>query len=1056
LRKGLSKLAGLTFLLAHNYEQLKQIEGMAFTAREIDVLACLISGKASKDIAEILSISTFTVNTHIQNMRKIVKSNSRRSIVSFVEKSGMYPLLRDHYTYLLKNSLFESELKKAKRCFTSKHLICEVIYWEKDKKYKIIAEQIKAHLKLTGLEVSLQATNKLPSNIFDNQQFPPVNHIVYVLPGEIIQQLNASSIPYTILQQAIKKVTFFLDESDLYRSLEENKYNLFFLNHEDLDSYYIYCIKLLRDILPDANIENIITILGYQNKNQLEKLSSISSQKLTEIKHLNAPTKKTSHIFRTKLKMGFLILCSLAVGFIMLSFFLLNEIPSKKNLKNNKIENTIRSELILPSRANILQRSNLINEIDYILNDKEEIQIAILSGMGGVGKTTVARQYAYQHNCNIIWEINAETKHTLADSFRSLAYALVKSEGDRGILNDIINIKDAEDREKNIMFFVKERMRNYSNWLLIYDNAKDFLSIKNYFPIDSQVWGSGKVIITTRDNNIQFSPYIKKESILNIGELSKEEAEVLFARNLYSVEPINLPLKQKKKLQSFLEITPPFPLDIIIAARYLKNTHTTYEVYKNEVIFIEEDIKRNEHIILRETGDYTKTRYGIITSALKEILNIDDEFKDLLLLMSLLDSQEIPKDFLYCYKEKSIVDRVIYNMKKYSFITKDITSEHTLPLFSLHRSTQAIILSYLLKSLPLSEKSAVFQYISNGLEKYINAAIAKQDIRRIKVLKNHLISLLNHSVIAGEHRENFEIQLGIINFYLICNQEAKNIFEKYINSYNGETAKDVLTLFKSLLYLGIIERESGNYSIAKIVLERAVSLARKHLPSNHKLFSLSILYLGIANRDYGNYLESKNLIEESLRACREHFPDDWVNIAQTLTYLGSVYKELSNYNKAKELIEESLNIYKNYFPKNYLGVARSLAHLGDIYIKFTDYQKAKSLLEESLEIYRMHYPECKGGIAWVLLRLGKLNLETAQYEKAKLYLEESHSIYAIIFGKEHIETARVLVELSKLYLQLNDGKAARYYIDRALEIFKKYNYPHSGTALNILESIKKN
>ena len=48
----------------------------------------------------------------------------------------------------------------------------------------------------------------------------------------------------------------------------------------------------------------------------------------------------------------------------------------------------------------------------------------------------------------------------------------------------------------------------------------------------------------------------------------------------------------------------------------------------------------------KEAGDYLKTRYNIITISLHDIIKTHPDFESLLLLITMLDSKDIPRDIL--------------------------------------------------------------------------------------------------------------------------------------------------------------------------------------------------------------------------------------------------------------------------------------------------------------------------------------------------------------------------------------------------------------------------
>ncbi len=57
--------------------ELETINGIHFTSRELDIIACIIGGRAAKKIASFLLISHKTVAVHIRNIMAKLGCNSR-------------------------------------------------------------------------------------------------------------------------------------------------------------------------------------------------------------------------------------------------------------------------------------------------------------------------------------------------------------------------------------------------------------------------------------------------------------------------------------------------------------------------------------------------------------------------------------------------------------------------------------------------------------------------------------------------------------------------------------------------------------------------------------------------------------------------------------------------------------------------------------------------------------------------------------------------------------------------------------------------------------------
>jgi len=96
--------------------QLKEVNGISFTNREIDVVPCLLGNRKDKKTAYLLSLSPKTVGAHIYNVIKKLGYNSREQIIDFVEKSGKLPYFSKYYLSILIENLFLNQVKENIYC----------------------------------------------------------------------------------------------------------------------------------------------------------------------------------------------------------------------------------------------------------------------------------------------------------------------------------------------------------------------------------------------------------------------------------------------------------------------------------------------------------------------------------------------------------------------------------------------------------------------------------------------------------------------------------------------------------------------------------------------------------------------------------------------------------------------------------------------------------------------------------------------------------------------------------------------------------------------------
>ena len=163
-----------------------------------------------------------------------------------------------------------------------------------------------------------------------------------------------------------------------------------------------------------------------------------------------------------------------------------------------------------------------------------------------------------------------------------------------------MDIKDGTRRESRLLLFVQKQLKTVSNWFLIFDNIENVNEIASYIPQDKKVWGFGRVIITTRNANIENSDILNRENIINIGEIIATEKLQLFT-NITKDLPYKT-LHTEEETKDFLEKIPSFPLDVSIAAHYLKDTGMQYRNYIEELDSSKKEFTALQTSILKDTS----------------------------------------------------------------------------------------------------------------------------------------------------------------------------------------------------------------------------------------------------------------------------------------------------------------------------------------------------------------------------------------------------------------------------------------------------------------------
>lgn len=1039
---------------------LKTINGVNFTPREVDVVACLLSGRSSKTIARFLSIEEKTVETHKYNIMRKLECNFKEGIIEFIETSDKFSALKDHYLDLLKEVTFEKYLDQIRNLSGNGKKSCILLYEALENRMPFV-HQLEKHLSRSGIKVHKETTeNGTPlMQGIDTQE---TDLVIYLTPEKPCKGSQRSNIQEEIeVDDLIKKFNLqankFIFLVEYFEDTSKETQDIKIENDPDTD-YYPAVLKILQALLPGVEIEKISLEFKKQgNTNNSSNHFPIYQKPGLDIKIVDYES--SSHANRS---------------------------PSYSVEKQKNI--TIKSDLVIPTESTLLERNALISQIEGAFEGDEDIKTVALVGIGGSGKTTIARLYARDQKKQIVWEINAETQENLIFSFENFAYALSQTEDEKRMLRGLQEINNQKDKEDKIILFVKDKLKSRGDWFLIYDNVKKFSDIQKYFPFNIETWGNGKIILTSRDSNIQYNDYIKVT--IAVTELGVRERIILFNKIMMNEYTIQLPDNQTNQLVFFLNHIPPFPLDVSIAAYYLKMTNISYERYMEYLSTHNKDLDLMQQDLIREATHYAKTRYSILTLSLDCLIKANEDFEELILLISLIDSQNIPKDMLSAFKNEIIADSFIYHLRKYSLtICKQSVTTNFIPYFSIHRSTQEISLAYLTKKLSLKEGSFL-ELVIQKFEKYAAKVLDNIEFSTIRNLKSHCEVLLSHKNLLTKYMEaSIEGILGAIGFNLGDYLNAQSFLEKSLKKLNRDKIKDRERTAMILIYNGMVYRKLGCYEKAKDAIETGLTIYEKDFPDKHLEFAWALGNLGTIYRNFGNYEEAKTFFEKSLTVYRKYFSDCYIGTAWALAHLGNMYRNMGNYGKAHSLLKQSLSIYKKKLPENHIEIAWALTYLGDTYRGLGKYDEAEKSLKESLKIYEEEFGKGHVDVGWVLTYLGKvysdlgnqekaINLfkqglqvrmslavtnpirhawhatllgtaykDQACFETAKELLEESFATFDKYFGRDHIFTAWAMLYLGEFYRDLENYEKAEELLKQSLKVYEnKFGSNHIKTA----------
>src|ERR1019366_1948146 len=258
-------------------------------------------------------------------------------------------------------------------------------------------------------------------------------------------------------------------------------------------------------------------------------------------------------------------------------------------------------------------------------------QSSALHGLGGVGKTQIALEYAYRHalDYSAVFWIEAEKDEQIVASLLRIAETL-QLPGQ--------NEKD----QQRVIAAVQRWLSTHGQWLLIWDNVEDLTLLDRFLPSARL----GAILLTTR---LQALGALARG--LDLLPMEQEEGLLFLLRRAKVLEPE----ATSKQVDQFAERMPAqsaaaselvtvlggLPLALDQAGAYLEETHCALPAYLN--------LFRNQRAtLLQQRGEGTREHPASVattfTLAIATTAQRHPAIWDLLRVCALLQPDAIPEE----------------------------------------------------------------------------------------------------------------------------------------------------------------------------------------------------------------------------------------------------------------------------------------------------------------------------------------------------------------------------------------------------------------------------
>ncbi|PIZ34365.1 MAG: hypothetical protein COY39_00595 [Alphaproteobacteria bacterium CG_4_10_14_0_8_um_filter_37_21] len=945
-------------------QKIGTLKNIKLTLREIDVISCVISGRITKTMSCILGIEKSTYETHYANVKKKLQINTKEHLIRLTERYASTLIYKNHVSLLkIEKNIFEyaQEQTLERRSF---------ILQVSQNSTQLFFDLLKRHMKFFNICIQIKQ----------------------VMPRSTNTGLEFIFIPTDSDNKNIKALhVHFQNEGG-----NKSEKKLYFKHDTEYFDFFITTIEKLN---PDINTFYI--------KKKIRNILSKQSEGLLRIQE-PARSISANHFQKSMNDMPVFKKIWILIGAITSVSSLTLLIPSFST--QTIIHNNLRSMHMLGSNENILKRDDILSSIEAaFLNQTTEnphsISYITLSGIAGSGKTTVATNYAEQQTKKFTWELNAQSFRALRQSYLQLAYSLANTHKKKAQITFLEKIKDPDVFSEQLLRFIQTNLKEQKNWLLIFDNVTNLQEIEKLLPREKNLWGHGSVIITTTNDNLE-NITRKQNQYIKIGALHEGQTKDLFCSIAYKASYKYIPRTTQQYVDTLLQKIPSFPLDISLAAHYIRHTNSTLLEYINKLN--DKSCSANDlNTFFQQELNIPLARSSLLLVTIDSILSVDKDFQQLLYVLSRLNFKNIPKKLLQSHCNEDSVNAFILTLKKHSFIT-----ETHLPyvnnnerFISIHPFIQNYCRTYLNKTLNKNLQNTLAHSAVDGVLNY-EKSLENNHHKMLNILNEHIESFLkvspetssfNHSdlyhlyallgktyylgsrelldakkafKIALFHVPSNKLDTTDIGLYLslahICNdmidpKSAIHYAQKALDVLNTNNAKPAHIQYEWALFeKGIAHVLLGNTSDAEESLQLALDkLEIANTPSALKLKSQITAYRGwmhavtnlstedSAINDVNAALEmitNSGTLRLDIKTMAKLRAYHYVTKGDILCKQGKFKEALSlGFAKAQEVIATNLSESPDFILNIHLQIG-----IGECMLRADDFKKAKNTLQDAI------------------------------------------------------------------------------------------------------------
>ena len=653
---------------------------------------------------------------------------------------------------------------------------------------------------------------------------------------------------------------------------------------------------------------------------------------------------------------------------------------------------------------------------DTFCSGKVAAQSQAVSGLGGIGKTQIAVEYAHRYHGEyqvILW-VRGDTREKMLSDIAALA--------------SMLNLKEQHEQEQQLVIeAIRYWLRKNTKWLLIIDNIEDLKFVRTILPSTAR----GHNLLTTRT---QTTGNIAQR--IDLEKMTLEEGALFLLRRTKilaqdaSLQDASTADCQRAK--AIAEVLDGLPLALDQAGAYieesgcnLSNYLCRYQAGRIKLLGMRGNFDFDHPASVTTTFSYSFEKIEKIRPTAIELLRFcvflhPDAIPEELIIRG---ATELGPTLQPVVTDPFSLDATIVTLRKFSLVRRKSDTN----MLSMHRLVQAVLQDSMSEETRRLWAERTIRAINRALPD-VSEFYMWQRCQQYMPHVQKCVALIEEWKIVSLEAARLLEQTGVYLQVQAQFTQAYDLFERASDMRALLAEAEPAPTVASLSHLFWHFYYQGQYALAEQPIMNTLSILRQTHGTDQQPIASSLGAVAHLYFQQGKYSQAEDYFLQALAIYEKHVGLQHPSVVCTFCGLGNVNLALANYDRAEKFFWDALNIWQQMPEPQHPLMCATLNGLAQLSIAQGKYVQAELYLQQERAHLEQTLPPLHPTLANNLNDWASLYIAQGKYNQVEPLLRQSLAILEQTVGLEHPIAGRALDALGRFtYLKRKYPTAERFF-----------------------------